>query len=46
MWILPESREIPRELQQFPFLCVCDWPLATSLQGREFGFELHFVVSA
>jgi len=41
MWILPESREIPRELQQFLFLCVCDWPRATSLQGRESGFELR-----
>ena len=40
MWIVPESGEIPREVQQFPFLYVAEWTLATLLQGRELGSEL------
>ena len=39
--IVPKSGEIPRELQQLPFLCVAEWTLATLLQGRELGFELR-----
>ena len=39
-WIVPKSGEIPREVQQFPFLCVAEWALANLLQARELGFEL------
>jgi hypothetical protein len=39
--IVPKSGEIPRELQEHPFLCVAEWVLATWLQAQELGFELR-----
>src|ERR1019366_5657047 len=41
VWIIPEAGEIPRESQQFPFLCVSEWALATLLQRHQFGFKLR-----
>ena len=41
LWIIPESGEIPREGQQFPFLRVGKWTLATLLQRHELGFNLR-----
>src|ERR1035437_7295000 len=39
--IVPEYGEIPREGQQFPFLRVGEWVLATLLQRHELGFKLR-----
>src|SRR5450759_2496139 len=39
--IVPEYGEIPREGQQFPFLRVGEWVLATLLQRHKLGFNLR-----
>ena len=39
--IIPEAGEIPRERQQFSFLRVGEWALATLLQRHELGFNLR-----
>jgi hypothetical protein len=41
VWIIPEAGEIPRERQEFLFLCVGEWALATFLQRHQLGFNLR-----
>src|SRR5664279_4424797 len=41
LWIIPEAGEIPREGQQFSFLRVGEWVLATLLQRHQLGFNLR-----